>query len=368
MLYISLIVSALFLLTVNWFAGRARSAGISIVCSSAAFVVGPAFLMCVLPAVALQAVLICVATIIWRATHRGPAFFLLLSCGATTIAYGVSGAMALRYEREYARLRGRYPYESMEGRLPAPRAVPRGTSLPAATVERLSRLEGEIAEHANGYREFQLKSLHERAVSLFINSPGFGVMRMIRPSESGLAVNLRRETVPLEPGPRSTSGWSPGELQLLPDAEEISLSRMLEDSVIDFVNPRGFGYFKDRRHVTGFETHRFSRVPAPPAIRWKVQSLELVSLLLHDEPEVYVSSRLPRMDRLDGVPTRVLDRFERLGLDVLRQGEDLFTTQEGAGARMLGAVRSTIQCIGCHSGERGDLLGAFSYTLRSDEP
>jgi hypothetical protein len=142
---------------------------------------------------------------------------------------------------------------------------------------------------------------------------------------------------------------------------------MLEDSILDFVNPRGFGYFKDRRHVTGFETHRFSQVPAS-ANRWKVQTLELVSLLLHDEPEVYVSSHLPRMDRLQGVPTRPLDRFEEFGLDALRHGEDIFTTKVVEGARMLGAVRSTRQCVDCHGGETGALLGAFSYTLRSDGP
>jgi mono/diheme cytochrome c family protein len=35
---------------------------------------------------------------------------------------------------------------------------------------------------------------------------------------------------------------------------------------------------------------------------------------------------------------------------------------------MLGAVRSTRQCVACHGGDRGDLLGAFSYALVSDGP
>ena len=99
-----------------------------------------------------------------------------------------------------------------------------------------------------------------------------------------------------------------------------------------------------------------------------VQTLELVSLLLHDEPEVYESSHLPRMDRVHAMPTRPLDRFERFGLDALRQGEDLFATQGDEGVRMLGAVRAFRQCLPCHGGERGALLGAFSYTLRADEP
>ena len=84
------------------------------------------------------------------------------------------------------------------------------------------------------------------------------------------------------------------------------------------MNPRGFGYIKDRRHVAGFETHRFSQVPAP-AGAWKVRTLELVSLLLHDEPAVYVSDHLPRMEHRSGIPTRPLDRFERFGLGALRR-------------------------------------------------
>ena len=48
------------------------------------------------------------------------------------------------------------------------------------------------------------------------------------------------------------------------------------------------------------------------------------------------------------------------GLATLRKGEDLYVRED----RMLGSIRSTKQCIACHGGERGVLLGAFSYTLR----
>ena len=33
------------------------------------------------------------------------------------------------------------------------------------------------------------------------------------------------------------------------------------------------------------------------------------------------------------------------------------------GLRILGAIRAAKQCVDCHGGERGALLGAFSYTL-----
>jgi hypothetical protein len=367
MLFISLVLSVLLLLIANGIVWRARHAGTMIACSSVAFMLGPLFLMCILPAVALQALLLCGVVFVWRVSHRGRFFFLPLSCGATLVAYGISGMMVLQSEREYARLRARYPYESMEGRLPAPNPLHDGAPLLPATAERLSRLEAEIPEYTNSYREYQLRMLHEHTVELFINSPGFGIARMLHPSESGLTVSLRREPAPLQPGSRFTSMWSPGEWLQPAAGDEAPLRRMLQASILDFVNPRGFGYFKDRLHVAGFDSHRFREVPAP-ANRWKVQTLELVGLLLLDEPAAYVSDHLPWMDRLRGAPTRPLDRFERYALDALWRGEDLFITQGEEGVRMLGAVRSTKQCVNCHGGDGGDLLGAFSYTLRSHAP
>jgi hypothetical protein len=360
MLVVSLVLSAILLLIVNGVVWLKRDPDAIIVCVSLVFFL----LMCLFPAVGIQGLLVCGTAYFCRAIRRGPSFFLPLSCGATLVVYGILG---IGPEREFARLRVRYPYESMERRLPKPRSVPAGMPLRPATVERLDRMEREIPEHANGYREHQLWRLHEDAVGLFINSPGFGNMRMIYPTESGLAVNLRREPVPFQPGSRFASTWSPGELKLPVPGDGIPLSQMLDTSILDFVNPRGFGYLKDRRHVAGFESHRFSQVPEP-ANRWKVQTLELVGLLLHDEPEVYVSDHLPQMDKVRGAPARPLDRFEGYALDALRRGEDLFITQEEEGLRMLGAVRSTRRCVDCHAGNRGDLLGALSYTLRSVGP
>ena len=137
--------------------------------------------------------------------------------------------------------------------------------------------------------------------------------------------------------------------------------------------------------MAGFVPHRFREVPrataheAKPnktprssgapltADRWKVRTLDLVGLLVHEAPVVYVSDHLPRMEELRGAPTRPLDKFEALGLSVLRRGEDLFTSRDGKHPRMLGAVYSSMQCVSCHGGERSDLLGAFSYTLQAED-
>ena len=120
--------------------------------------------------------------------------------------------------------------------------------------------------------------------------------------------------------------------------------------LLDFINSENFGYVKDRRHVAGFQSHRFSKVPDPTE-GWRIETLDLVGLLLHKEPVAYVSANLPRMDELKKAPTRPLDRFETSALE------------KSANLRMLGAIRSAKQCVECHGGRRGDLLGAFSYTL-----
>jgi hypothetical protein len=48
----------------------------------------------------------------------------------------------------------------------------------------------------------------------------------------------------------------------------------------------------------------------------------------------------------------------------LSDGEDLFIANKDNIVRMLGALRATKTCLKCHDAEIGDLLGAFSYTLR----
>jgi hypothetical protein len=152
----------------------------------------------------------------------------------------------------------------------------------------------------------------------------------------------------------------------MPAADESPLGRLHEAGVGDFASAWGFGYFKDRRHVAGFEPHRFRQVPELWGQPWRVQTLDLVGLLLNDEPRVYVSAQLPKMDRRHGTPTRSLDRFEAVALTAIQGGDDLFIARDGATARMVGAIRSAKQCVACHGGERGDLLGAFTYTLRLD--
>jgi hypothetical protein len=366
-LYVSLIASALLVLFANWAARRARHPGPAMGCAAVTCTVGPFFMMCALPTVAIQALLLVLAVILWRNSGRDPSVFLRLSCGATLLAYALGSILVVRSERDYARLRTLYPYESMEDRIAMPKGRPAGTALRPESETRLAKIEAAITDQPNGMRERQLRLLHEDAVGLFVNSPGFGISRMFLPAEWNMGFGLRREPVPSQPGPPSSVPPSPGEWSAPPGDEEAALGRVLEDSVSDFVNSRGFGFFKDRRHVAGFETHRFQDVPAPGP-KWVLRRLELVSLLVHDEPAVYVSDHLPQMDAMHRTPTRDLDRFETFALERLKGGDDVFVAEAGESLRMLGAVRSAKQCVRCHGGGRGDLLGAFSYALQVRAP
>src|SRR5262249_12600424 len=75
------------------------------------------------------------------------------------------------------------------------------------------------------------------------------------------------------------------------------------------------------------------------------------------------SNHLPRMDELRDAPTRPLRPFEKQALAALYEGEELRTETTTNRISMLGAIRALKACLACHQVERGDRLGAFSYTL-----
>jgi hypothetical protein len=375
MLYISSVLSLVLLGIALWAVRRTEHPVLIITVAGAGLTVIPVmFLMTLFPAVGMQALLLAIAAIVWSVCRGRSSSFVLAACGATVVAYGIEGCLAFR---EYSRLCEQFAYASMEERLPAKAAAPKRT-LPPATVKRLDSLESNLAADATSasfYQKFRthaLERLHEDAVGFFIGQPGFGMGRMRSMfSERALRRGLRTEPTPPQPGTRlpvaslATSFAATAADPAEHGSDEL-LDQMHQCGVIDFVYPVGFGFFKDRRHVAGFEPHQFSQVPTaePP---WRLQTLDLLGLVVHEEPTVYVSATLPRMDELGSVPTRPPDQFEAAGLRALRSGEDLFVREAGDCRRMVGAIRSTRQCLSCHSGNRGDLLGAFSYVFTRSE-
>jgi hypothetical protein len=235
-------------------------------------------------------------------------------------------------------------------------------------------------------RAWVLQTLHENYVRAFANAPGFGVVRMIGPDLRDIqrANPIRTAppfSLPEPPDPSDAPSLSVGDLTLDPADSALATSGLSRndlrlfhhESVYDFANPVGFGFARDRGHVAGFVSHRFTRYPPKPgkepdAKHWRVESLDLVSLLKHAEPVAYVSKRLPRMDELRDAPTRPLDEFEVEGLTKLKAGEELYRAESGRRVRMVGAIRARDECLKCHSVDKGELLGAFSYDLRRDLP
>jgi hypothetical protein len=237
-----------------------------------------------------------------------------------------------------------------------------------SSLQHSEQLEDEVRGEYFG-RIGSLKSLHERSYDDFVRAAGFGVGRMPlprpgrvdRPALADIAFNGRSQPSEAEwlnhwnlPY-RDGRGETPGDFHLL--------------SRDDFLNPEGFGWIKSRLvEVAGFVPHAFHepvRVEDKPP-EWTVKRLELVSLLKFDSPRVYVLDHLPRMDQLSGddVPTRELDAFEESNLSRLHRQDDVVVESTIDATRMLGSLRAGQQCLECHSVQRGELLGAFSYVLR----
>jgi hypothetical protein len=294
----------------------------------------------------------------WRSPTRR---FWPMGLTAVVLAYLVMGIATVTGRTPYGRYREQFPFESMTERVPEPSAD--RILLPSATQTRLALFEETVERH-NHMRSVALRDLHEDRVREFVGSPGFGVARLPSPT-------YWLRTRPRDPPPPQSVEWpstehgSPAGPTAAPDSSS-GLADMHHDGVLDFLNLAGFGYAKDRTQVAGFQPHGFSRGPTAPE-KWTVDRIELVSLLIRPEPVVYMTATLPTMEGVREFPTRPLDEFETTSLKLLRAGEDITSAAGPEVTRAFGSIRSTKHCVSCHGGQRGDLLGAFSYVLREDK-
>lgn len=291
--------------------------------------------------------------------------FLPISICLSLTAIAVPSWFAIDEIRNYQR---EFPFVSIEDRLPKDHLPPQQKDLTKEAEEQLEQLEMnvELRElQRTRFRATQLKRLHENALQAFINSEGFGKTRVSYVFEWQLEEGSRTDLIP-QPGERLSAEWffDPLANPTTGDSSmKTSLSALHGESTLDFLNPGGFGYVKDRKQVAGFQGHGFSAEPEP-ARPEKLVSIELIGLVVHDEPVVYISQYLPNMKALGQSPTRMLDEFETAGLQALKDGKHMYAQDFLPGTRAVGAIRATNQCITCHNVQRGDLLGAFSYTFR----
>jgi len=292
------------------------------------------------------------------------------------------------------RLRNRYPYVSMANRLKheATKKSNGDPKLSSATLQRIQTADKRFEKQRTAkfaysmIRSESLRLLHEEEVETFIGRPGAGRMRMTPPGPSYLPGNPPRD-LPLASNEMiRSSDETPVRLPktkpaasargvLLPSQQ--SLQALHQNGEAAFLSPRSFGYVKNRNEVAGFQSHGFAFAPrllshtARPWYRkdkelWAMHRLELVSLLKHEKPAVYVSRSLPRMEELHKVKTRSLSRFEQTALEQLRDGEDVVMKASLNRIEMIGSLRATKQCQQCHDVKSGALLGAFSYELLRD--
>ncbi len=213
-----------------------------------------------------------------------------------------------------------------------------------------------------GSREYQLRVLHEDWYLRFVQAGGFGIFRMPRP---------RRETIEL---PRDRMPMRTGEVCFdleerpgRPRPAEATLQNIFKASTQEFSDLDWMGRFEHLDRVIGFEPHAVRSAPQPLTVDseiWQVARFELVSLLKHDRPVVYVSEELPTLENLDRFPTRSLDAFESRSLESLRAGEETVIFEEPSRIAMLGAIRASESCLACHPVPKQELLGAFSYEFR----
>ncbi len=281
---------------------------------------------------------------------------------ACAAGWGMVAWTVLDYRRQIDDLRAEYPFVTMEDRLPTPKSTPAWS---ASTLDEAEKIIGKPNQLFS--QAWHLKILHSDYVEDFTSAPGFGVKRM--PSSQFRPAKIRRskdypEPIP-QPGVRRDEIEPTGDAW--PDAKVRDFFGFHVGSIGNFANIKSLGYFKNPREVAGFVPHAFESEPKPQ-VPYELERLELVGLVRHPEPAVYVSEFLPRMTELDAVTTRPADGFEAVGLKRLAAGEDLVANAVGSKVRLLGAIRNMAACVECHGGQRGDLLGAFSYRLAETTP
>jgi hypothetical protein len=291
--------------------------------------------------------------------RRGPAVYHVVSILAAVAVWIMVGVIAIPKEQQYEVWEWDTAFESMADRVPEPKPSDGERFAGSPMWDRIERdLEGNAEQRRQ--RANSLRVLHQHRVTLFHEAMGFGLVRM--PEVAPNPEHFEPILVPVIP---QSEVYNPDLVSLgdaaPADARE-AFGKLHANSLLDFVNADGFGYVKDRTAVAGFRPHGFSRTPAPVERR-SVTRVDLIGLVKHDTPKVYLSESLPRMEYLSAARTREPDPFEAEGLKALRGGEDLFARGSDRDVRMIGAIRSVSQCVECHGGKRGDLLGAFTYRI-----
>ncbi len=268
-------------------------------------------------------------------------------------------------QREEARVK--LAFVSIRDRLPRGKAVSPGRALSDDANVFWGQLDQQLAE-AQQSRVSLLKAYHEKTQAFFVKSPDNGSGRRFYPTpDEFLTFSYWQWKLVDQMGEAADFPVSAGEKMISVKPNEDFLSGH-KSSLQMFLRPAGFGYIKDLDHVSGFASHGFRGYGEVsfPKEDLRVDHIHLVGILQHERPVVYMTDKMPSMEQVKHGKARPLDTFEETALHALQNGEDLYIVRKDDTLRMLGALRATTTCQKCHDAQVGDLLGAFSYTLRPE--
>ena len=231
-------------------------------------------------------------------------------------------------------------------------------------------------------RRRALMRLHSQHVTDFVAQDGFGVGRGGTPLNSGDLKLFENLAIRLDK--REVGSDYFDDRGLAPDtAANKRLFDQLDvfnkQAAKRFAEEPALGYVKNVDEVAGFDEHRFRQQkgwggsifdiyaarPSNREVDWIVNEVQLIGLLMHDEPVAYVSENLPDMEELSSatVQTRGLTPFELEALEKFKGGDDTHVNATLNRVEMVGALRASNACVQCHAVENGTLLGAFSYEV-----
>ena len=307
---------------------------------------------------------------------------LAVSFSLTLVSFSIGVLISLPRYYEVELAKERFRPVDLSQRLSYEEQMSPSQPIKKATrpITQNSLLEATIADWTRSSDIFrgrvsELRSLHNGRVDSFARSPGFGVGRFFAP-------NVKRIEYPETQDLPFTVVADDEFEEMIQSVREFrfglpkvdSYQKLHTGSVLAFANPAATGLITEPKVAAGFQPHAMKLPPQNLAKDFltkqqlTLDSLQLISLHRFDSPRAYVLDHLPRMDQLIGedVPTRKLSHFERSAIETLRQTgtQDIVTEVTDDGITMLGSVRAYESCLECHSVNKGDLLGAFSYTFR----
>lgn len=379
------------------------------------------------PAIGLTFLMLIIALFKARAMKVSLGRFSIICLGCVLIAYTISILNYIPIYLEHQRALAKHPAIDLKPRLAYEQVSVRPAginSLDKASEQAQDRAHSvqydphELARQAHTFRQSSfdhgigasrrvwrqrafeaLSRVHEGFVADFIEQPALGwgrlpAMRPLReldlpeddteiPSFSPPKL-IEQPLTQLDPSNSASAeildrdvGHNPNIAtdkveKSVPALEEPRLREEHRKNVANFVPEYSLGGVNTELQAHGFESHAFRQSPEDrdDYIKyhgWKLNRLDLVSLLKHQPPAVYLSEHLPAMDELRDAPTRPANTFEIDAIAKLRNGEELIVDTSGKGPRMVGAIRAITECRKCHQVPLGGLLGAFSYQF-SDKP